>query len=603
MALSAILMPFAASCDYLDKEPDDMLTLDGVFNNADYTEEWLANIYSLVPDPLWGYYSWNGYGYYMRTDECQMHTSLGQFGWGGLQNIQNGSWVPTKQVGINLWSETYKKVRSALIFIENVKPLPDQRQTVELVERYKNEARFLMAYYYSMMLELYGPFPLVTSLSDVSASTEDLQLPRTPYDDIVNYLDNEFMELSRVLPDSYDDTNVGRPTKGACLALRARMLMFAASPLFNGNPDFKDVKNPDGTYLFSQSEDPSKWRRAADAVKLVIDMPQYDLYKEYLDNGEIDALMSCINLHLKTSPADNKEIIFSYQGTTSWEFGYHLLPRGSGWAGCISATQNMVDAFFMKNGLPIDDPESDYVEEGFSTEDVYYDTKYTYGSSSKTPGLVTPRGTYNMYVNREPRFYASIRYHGQYCSFDETGRTHNFLDGGIDGRPSHDSPIAGYQINKAIHPASRAGQAYPYRAGIILRLGEMYLDYAEALNECDPQSPDIKKYLNLVRERAGIPPIEGDLTPDEMREAIRRERTVEFAYEAGMRYNDMRRWKIAEEVFETPIVGMNIYAKSNADYFKRTEIQKRVFLKKMYLWPILQDYLDNNPNLVQNKYW
>ena len=90
-------------------------------------------------------------------------------------------------------------------------------------------------------------------------------------------------------------------------------------------------------------------------------MPEYDLYKEYLDDGSIDALMSCINLFL-TTPTNNKEIILAYPGKTNGLYEYHLLPRGSGWAGCISATQNVVDAFFMKNGLSIDAPGSGYVE-------------------------------------------------------------------------------------------------------------------------------------------------------------------------------------------------------------------------------------------------
>lgn len=307
LMLAVALAPVFSSCDYLDKEPDDMLTLDAVFDNADYTKQWLAGVYNLVPDPLWEYMTYEGYGYYMMSDETQMASSLSQFGWSNLMNVQKGSWTPTTIVpGKNLWLETYRKVRAGLIFMENVKEIPNQRQTAELVERYKNEVRFLMAYYYSRMLEVYGPFPLVTSLVDVTESGDVLQKARTPYDEIVDYLDNEFMELSKVLPSSYDDVNVGRPTSGACLALRARMLMFAASPLFNGNEDFRDVVNKDGTPLFSQSKDNSKWERAAKAAKLVIDMPEYDLYKEYLDDGSIDALMSCINLFL-TTPTNNKE--------------------------------------------------------------------------------------------------------------------------------------------------------------------------------------------------------------------------------------------------------------------------------------------------------
>lgn len=602
-----ILLPlltaaFITSCDYLDKEPDDMLTQEMVFNNADNTKEWLAELYSLVPDPLWGFVSYD-YGYYMLSDEAQMASSLGQFGWSGLMNIQQGSWNPTTMVpSKNLWAETYQKIRSSLIFIENVRVISDQRQTEELVDRYKNEARFLMAYYYARMLEVYGPFPLVTSLSDASASVSELKLPRTPYDEIVDYLDNELLELSKVLPSSFDDINIGCPTSGMCLAVRARMLMFAASPLFNGNPDYADVLNKDGTHLFNSVYDSNKWKKAADAAKLVINMSDYELYKEYNEDGTIDALMSCMNLHL-TSTSENKEIIFPYPGKTSSLYEYHLLPRGSGWAGCISTTQNVVDAFFMRNGLSIDDAGSGYSETGYSISDSYDNTKYHWGNADQTEGLITKAGTFNMYVNREARFYTNIRFSGQYCSFDDTGRDLNFMSGGEDGKPSHDSPIAGYQINKAINPSSRSGISFPYKPGIIIRLAEMYLDYAEALNEYDPDNTDILLYVNKIRERAGLPGLDTDLSQTEMREAIQKERRVEFAFEAGMRYMDIRRWKIAEKVFQTPVSGMTTTAATKNSYFVRSDIQTRVFTKKMYLWPIYQHYLDNNENLVQNKYW
>lgn len=96
MMLAVAVIPFFSSCDYLDKEPDDMLTIDAVFDNADYTKQWLAGVYNLVPDPLWEYMNFAGYGYYMMSDETQMASSLGQFGWGNLMNVQQGSWTPTQ---------------------------------------------------------------------------------------------------------------------------------------------------------------------------------------------------------------------------------------------------------------------------------------------------------------------------------------------------------------------------------------------------------------------------------------------------------------------------------------------------------------------------
>ncbi|MFR9523506.1 MAG: RagB/SusD family nutrient uptake outer membrane protein [Rikenellaceae bacterium] len=592
-----------ASCNYLDKEPDDMLTLDAVFDNASYTEDWLAACYSLVPDPLWGFHTWEGYGYYLLSDESQMASSLSQFGWSDLMNAQQGSWSPTDLLTtLDLWAESYAKIRACLIFIENAKALTSQGLTEATVERYKYEARFLMAYYYTRMLEHFGPVPLVTDLFDVSASTEDLSLPREPYDDMVDYLDEELLELSTLLPTSYSTTNVGRPTNAICLAVRARMLMFAASPLFNGNPDFADMTNPDGTALFSSTYDESKWKRAAEACKDVIDLSGYELYKEYTEDGDLDALMSCINVHLSSDSTTNPEIIFPSPEKTSGYYQYHLLPRGCGWAGCIGTTQNVVDAFFTKNGYTIDEDPT-YSETGYSTTDVYYDSEFQAGSADDKPGLVTTAGTFMMYVNREPRFYANIRWNGEYMPFDDTGRNHQFYYGGMDGPSSHDSPLCGYHINKAISPDTRYGVSYPSTIGSIIRLAEIYLSYAEALNEYDPGNAEIAYYVNLIRERAGIPNLSSSLSQDEMREAIVRERRVEFALEGGMRYHDMRRWLIAEEVFKTPISGMNTSGKTDADFFVRTDIQTRTFLKKMYLQPIPQDYIDNNSNLVQNKYW
>lgn len=596
------------SCDYLDKRPDDQLTLEMVFENADNTRSWLAGVYNLIPDPLWDY-SCYAYGYSMMCDEAHMASSLGVFGWGNLMNVQQGNWSPALLVpGKNLWYETYQKVRSALIFLENVKAIPDQRQYEEDVERYKLEARFLMAYYYSRMLEVYGPFPLVRELTDVELvgqSTVLLMKERTPYDEIVDYLDKELLELSEKLPIKYkeEDIDLGRPTKGICLAVRARMLLFAASPLFNGNTDYANVVNPSGTHLFSQTYDKEKWKKAIDATKLVIDMPEYELYKEYNTDGSIDPFMSCMNLHL-TLVKYNKEIIFPFPKKTDWQYEYHILPRGSGWAGPLAATQNLVDAFFMRNGRSIDEDGSEYKSTGYSNQDVTYKTKYKWASAANQEGVVTKAGTFNMYANREPRFYVNIGYHGQYCSFDRSNRTINFLNGGNDGKPSHDSPITGYQFRKAVNPTVQHAVDYPYKPGILIRLGEMYLNYAEALTEYDYEAnkAEAHKYVNLIRERAGLPNLKSNLTKEDMKKAIIKERRVEFAFEGGMRYMDLRRWKLMKEVMtSTPIKGMNVDAKSNSDYFKVVEIQQRVFSDKMYLWPILQTYVDNNSKLVQNK--
>lgn len=600
----AILM---AGCEkYLDKLPDDMLTLEMVFEDRQRTEEWLAGTYAWTPDPLKGLLVANGYPYL--TDDAQAAFPMGQFWpWSWVIGYIQGSWNPSFTAPINYWNDAYILARRVYIFMDNVKPLPDQGLHIGDVVRMKNEARFQLAYFYSRLLEHYGPFPLVTSAVAAEASAEELNLPRTPYDDIVNYLDQEFLELADFFPAEYQDESfVGRPTKGAVLAVRARMHLFAASPLFNGNPDYLDVKNLDGTPLFSQTYDPTKWRKAADATKDLLalaDNGTYDLYKEY-HNGNIDPFISFQNLFLVHR--GNKEIILANTNTDYANYNAGALPRGLvGYAGYYGATQNLVDAFFMSNGLPIDDPASGYVEQGFTSSAIYYpNTSYNQADPNATPGLVVAPNTYNMYANREPRFYISIRHNDQWIP--QANRYTEFKFGEQDGGPTHDSPQCGYLVRKAVQPYAdpRAGRVNR-QPGIVLRLAEFYLNYAEALNEIEPGNPEILSYVNLIRERAGIPPLGGSVLADqnEMREAIRRERRVEFALENDVRFHDIRRWKIAEQVFSNPIQGLNNSATTDENFYTRRTFMTRQFSKKFYLWPILQEYIDKNPQLVQNKFW
>ncbi|MDG5801012.1 RagB/SusD family nutrient uptake outer membrane protein [Marinilabiliaceae bacterium ANBcel2] len=230
------------------------------------------------------------------------------------------------------------------------------------------------------------------------------------------------------------------------------------------------------------------------------------------------------------------------------------------------------------------------------------------GDQEGKEGQVTLPGTYNMYVNREPRFYISVLYNGAW--FRREGRTTRFMRGEWDGGPTHDAPQNGYLLRKKVHPDHdpRTGQN-PYRPGILYRLGEAYLNYAEALNEVDPGNSDILYYINKVRERAGIPDLSEGENQDEMREAIRRERRVELNNE-GIRYFDLRRWKLGEEKLNGDFYGMNFYGTEYDDdpnnenaFFVRTPYQTRVFTKKNYWIPIHQTEIDRNFNIEQNPFW
>ena len=300
----------------------------------------------------------------------------------------------------------------------------------------------------------------------------------------------------------------------------------------------------------------------------------------------------------------------------------HHLPKGIGGNAAMGVTQELVDAFYMKNGempilgynedgSPIINPESGYVENGFSTTTEYRTTKWPGGEPSnlanEETGVspVTEEGTYNMYCNREPRFYVSVIYNGAWLGVDN--RRVDFLQGGRDTDMTFDSPQNGYNIRKRISldVLPRDGK-HVYQPGILYRMAEAYLGYAEALNESSAApTPDVYKYVNLIRERAGIPALKEGLSKEEMRAAIQQERRVEFNCE-GIRFHDLRRWKIADKHLGGKLYGMNHDGSEKSDdvnnpkaFYKRTYYKSRTFNKRMYLWPVPQAQMDINPNLRQ----
>ncbi|KGE15862.1 RagB/SusD family nutrient uptake outer membrane protein [Sphingobacterium deserti] len=602
------------SCSkYLDRMPDDQLTLEMVFNDKTRTEDWLAGIYSNVPDPYWGYARYNEND--PLSDDAAPSPGLEQFDWPVIGK-QVGNWNPSTPWPANYWVELPRRIRSAYIFIDNVKANPAQLVPESEVELMKAEARFMIAYYYSLLLESYGAIPFQLGLTDPQASEEELMIGQTPFDQVVQWIDQELLDVSALLPARYTESQkYGRATSIMCLAVRARLLLFAASPLVNGNSDYTSFVNDKGEEIYNSNYDANKWGKAADASKLLLDAATaagHRLYYEYNDDGTIDPFLSYQNMMFRRPQDGNNEILFARPSSNTSEYDRFAQPRGTAGIGNYGVTQSLVDAFYMENGRPINDPLSGYVEKGFSTADEIRNTKW---AESQGGGKVTLTGTYNMYTHREPRFYISVLYNEAW--FRRQGRTTQFYSGAPDGGPSHDAPPSGYLIRKKVHPDHdpRNG-TNPYRPGILYRLGEVYLNYAEALNEADPGNGEILNYLNQIRVRAGVPPFGSgaDALPipasqSEMREAIRRERRVELNNE-GIRYRDIRRWKIGEATLNGDFSGMNFAGTEKDDnesnplaYFKRSVYQRRVFTAKNYWYPVPQAEIDKNPNLVQNPFW
>ena len=606
-------MQLLTSCvDYLDKESDTELTLPMVFEDKTRIEGWLANVYSHVPDPYWGYA--RKLGWDILSDDMTASERWRQWDWKVIPMLL-GEWTPSTDWDGNYWARLPQLIREANIFIENVHPLPDQGISATEVTYMKAEMRFMIAYYYYLLSNTYGPIPFKPNyIAPTDFNLADLMEGQRPYYEVVDWVDKELQEVAKILPPKYTEARkYGRATSIMCLAVRARMLLFAASPLVNGNPDYANHKNKDGENLFSTTADKTKWAYAAQACKELIDAAEaagHKLYTVENEDDTIDPFMSYQNLFLTRYDEGNTEILFARPGGSEYgEYEKHATPAASGGSGGLGVTQSLVDAFFTENGLPIND-DSEYEETGFSVSDETRDN--TVWDTEVNGGAITKSGTYNMYCHREPRFYITVSYNNSY--FTQEKRLFNFFNGSKDNPHTHDAPQNGYLIRKKISPDLNVKQGtYKYRPGIVYRLGEAYLNYAEALNESDPGNGEILFYLNKIRERAGIRQyttgetdanyIHVDLNDQaEMRKLIRAERRVELSCE-GIRYDDLRRWKEAENVLNGDFYGMNFSGRDNSSFYVLTPYLKRVYKKAYYWFPIHQSEIDKNDKLVQSPYW
>lgn len=619
-----------SSCsDYLDKEPDDQLTLETVFENKTNMERWLAYIYNATPK----FYNYDGAD--AVADELAPSVGWESQGFKAIL-YQNGNWTSASGGVINYWETFPMRIRQAYIFIKYAHALPDV--TEKEVNYMKAECRFFIAYFHAVMAMTYGAVPIIRDATE-EITGETLLLKQEPFNTVVDWV----LETSKLLPAYYDEDNkYGRITSIICLAMRARLLTFAASPLVNGNqdPDMVNMKNCDGVSIFDSTFKPERWKTAVDANKLLIDEAEKAGHKLYIETigDDVDAFQSYQNALMLRYNQGNMEILFPRTYDDAGYFDRQANPRSMGGAGAIGVTQSLVDAFFMNNGLvpitgytndgatPVINSESGYSETGYSTVDESYKTTWMYatkgGTEQETEHVIVPKNTYKMYCGREPRFYISVLYNEEYHwgkdKSNAKNKFANFFSGGEDGGPSHDSPSAGYLIRKRVDPsaipASSSG-TYKKRQGVLYRLAEAYLSYAESLYEYSvamgtytDNETEILDYINRVRYRAGIPQYgkgadQIPVTEAQLRDLIRRERRVELNCEADIRFDDLRRWKEAETALNGKFYGMNALAKSTErdEYYKRTLYQTRRFIS--YWWPIPQDDIDKNTNLRQLPGW
>lgn len=611
-SITLCLLLLSPGCKYLDVAPDNLLTSDMLWETRANAEGYLNNIYGNVVVPADDYTTLGA------SDE----TSCSIQGV-NVRNMIAGNWNAQSNY-FYYWGGNYAGIRQSIVFEQNIDKVSDAIIGADLKKQYKAEALFLRGWFYWKLLSQYGPFVKITNV--LSLNEDYNKYPRAPFNECVAHIVELLDRAAADLPNTWSSSsNYGRANKASCLAVKSQVTLWAASPLWNGNSKFASLKNKDGLALAPAQYDVNKWRVAADAAKAAIDVTGYKLFTN-IDEGDsqFDPYLSFRNLFITNW---NSEILFSTNTSGSWQWGHEVrsAPKPGGYD-MTNATQNVVDAFYMRNGRTIDDPLSEYKEAGF----VQSDDPADWGKSKDGLNRGYVKGNSNMYANREARFYVSIQYNGKPVlpaptqddrnffssdvNKDGTGRAEFYYSGKSGVGVNNNSDITGYDVLKKISPASNIRtSSVAYRPYIHIRLAEMYLNYAEALNEIEPNHPDILKYVNLVRQRAGIPDLQtvypgavGD--KDEMRKRILQERQIELAFEGDRYYTLIRRLMMNDPKVQT-IYRMNTITNDGnqgfafADFNKRTLLQTRVWTDKMYLFPIAQSDRDKNSSLVQNPGW
>jgi hypothetical protein len=573
---------------FLDQVPNDRITIEEVFRKKASSEQFLANVYSVIPDES---NAIDGYPMVGASDEADLT-------WSGGPNypVNIGNLNPSNVI-FDRWGTYYQGIRSATYFMNHINENIEIRSLngQQLIDQYQAEARFLRAYFYFLLMRQYGPVVIMgEDVTPPDAVAADMQRPRSSFDDCVNYVVSELDKAAEVLPlqpqrnGQTSDAEFGRITKGIALAVKSRLLLYAASPQYNGNKDVASFVNLDGKQLISQTYDAQKWKKAADAAKAVIDLGIYSLYKD--PSG--DPVKSLDGIFFNSW---NTEQIFVRKSNDLARWDVHCTPRqAGGWCG-IAPTQESVDSYFMSDGkLPSE--SALYAETGFTT--------------------VNGVSVFNMYLNREPRFYHGVTYNNSVWQGGTMSSPApiTFFVSGPNGRNGHPTDFSktGYLVRKNVGRQTNVGAGgngqVQSRVLILFRLGEIYLNYAEALNELQPGAPEALTYLNAIRQRAGIPTYGSDANQlpapsglADTRAKIWAERRIELAYE-GHRFFDIRRWKIAPQVMGV-LHGMDV-SKDGNDFYKRVSTATpHIFRQSYYFWPITQYEMDRNRTLVQNPSW
>jgi hypothetical protein len=647
----------------------DRRTVESTFKNKTYTEMWLAHIFEEFKD--------------MNADVASKGHTPHCFADDMYYGDRDREYDPSKnelsynefKTGIytegdkqDSWVRSYRGIRNATTFIHNI--YMNEEMSADEIEDYRGQARFARAYLYWLLLRKYGPIPLLPDEGiDYTESYDDIATPRSTYEECAEFISNEMLlaakEMRKLGMKRTLDASA-RPTCGAALATRAKALLYAASPLANGNKEAfaGQLTDDTGQLLLSADYNEEKWAKAAAAARDVMELGVYELHKvasratgDMIDPATItppadgnfseknwpegwadidpyDSYRQVFNGKLPAS--GNPELIFTRGnngGESIVDMVAHQLPRwATGW-NTHGLTQKQVDAYYMNDGT--DAPGKDMeIGRGDGSQRVsgYVETD---DDVDKYKPLM--KGVSLQYADREPRFYASVAFSGSLWNLLDEPKEENrnkqifYYSNTQDGFNSSNAYWlrTGIGVKKFVHPSDtyeggNSSRIVP-KPEPAIRYADILLIYAEALNELDGtynllswdgsktyaisrSEPEMKKGIHPVRIRAGVPDYPSIVynSKDELRKRLKRERQIELMGE-GQRYYDLRRWMDAPVEEALPIYGCNVLmtADQRDMFYKPVAVWalRTTFANKMWFWPIMHSELKRNKRLTQNPGW
>ncbi len=575
----AALLGLSACNDSYEELPIDQYTYEYLFSETDSAGTKAQGFIGSIYETLQNGHSRIGSEYLDAASDDALPVNMDNNP--DVLKLQLGQYSASTRISSEMgWSNYYQAIRRANIFIEGVDRVPFNTtyvnslgETQPLNKTLKAEARFLRAFFYFELIKRYGGVPLM--IDKVYDINDNLELPRNTFEECVNFIVSELTEIQDDLRgvNSIDKGTYGHaPTKAACQALKARVLLYAASPLFNENPI--EAGNELVGY---KTYDKNRWKLAADAARELMEGDGH------LGTGKINIAPKLRNPFMSFYHVmNNKEMLFWRQGSSAshsveTNCGPLGFSGGNQGGGHTNPTQNLVDAFPMKDGKAI------------GTSDKY------------------PYDLQNPYANRDPRLDATILYNGR-TWLNTTLQT---WQGGSHNPIGSSYSKTGYYMCKFMNDCTTmANYTDHMQQWVILRYTELLLNFAEAENEwLDAPSSEIYDVLVMLRKRAGIEKgddnlygLKANMTKDEMRQVIRNERRIELAFEEH-RFYDIRRWREAENIYQQPLKGMRIVQNASGTNYSVYDVQKVNFDKKRYLFPIPYSEVNKNDNMIQNPNW